>query len=197
VGIRYAPGMTSPANKRATYADLQAVPSDKIAEILDGALYTQPRPASLHAFAVTGLAADITAPFQRGRGGPGGWIILFEPELHLGEDVLVPDIAGWRRERMPKVPDTPAFTLAPDWVCEALSPGTAGRDRTIKLEIYRREGVKHLWFLDPIAKTLEVLRLDGEGYRLAATFAGDAKVRAEPFDAVELELGHLWLPSAE
>ncbi len=189
--------MTSAASKRATYADLQAVSDDKIAEILDGVLYTQPRPGSSHAFAVSGLSADLTTPFQRGRGGPGGWVILFEPELHLGEDVLVPDIAGWRRERMPEVPVTSAFVLVPDWVCEALSPSTAGRDRTIKLQIYRREGVKHLWFLDPLAKTLEVFRLDAEGYRLAATFAGDATIRAEPFDAIELELGLLWLPSPD
>ncbi len=188
--------MTSVAPKRATYADLQAVPDDQIAEILGGVLYTQPRPASRHAFAVSGLSADLTTPFQRGRGGPGGWIILFEPELHLADDVIVPDIAGWRCTRMPEVPVTSAFTLAPDWVCEALSPSTAGRDRTIKLQIYRRDGVQHLWFLDPSAKTLEVFRLDGEGYRLAATFAGDAQVRAEPFDAIELDLGPLWLPSA-
>lgn len=189
--------MSSSAEKRATYADLQAVPPGQVAEILGGVLYTQPRPASRHAHAVTGLVTDLVSPFQRGRGGPGGWILLFEPELHLGEDVVVPDIAGWRREHMTEVPDTPAFTLAPDWVCEALSPGTAGRDRTIKLEIYRREGVRHLWLLDPSEKTLEVFRLDGEGYRVAATFAGESKVRAEPFDAVELELGLLWLRTGE
>ena len=189
--------MTSSAEKRATYADLLAAPPNRIAELLGGVLYTQPRPASGHAHAVTGLVTDLASPFQRGRGGPGGWHLLFEPEHHLGEDVLVPDIAGWRRERMPDVPDTPAFTLPPDWVCEALSPGTAGRDRTIKLEIYRRERITHLWFLDPSEKTLEVFRLDGEGYRLAATFAGDTAARAEPFDAIELELGVLWLRSSE
>ena len=190
--ISYARGMT-PTAKKATYADLEAVPSNLIAEILGGVLYTQPRPASRHARATSCLGADLVVYFDRGRAGPGGWIILDKPELHVGEDVVVPDIARWRRTRMPEVPDTPAFSLAPDWVCEALSPGTAGRDRTVKLEIYRREGVGHLWFLDPVAKTLEVLRLDGEGYRVAATFAGDGTVEAEPFDAVGLELGGLWI----
>jgi len=185
--------MTSSAEKRATYADLLAVPADKIAELIDGVLYTQPRPASPHTYAVSGLSADLANPFQRGRGGPGGWVILFEPELHLAEDVLVPDLAGWRRERMPEVPNAAGFTLPPDWVCEALSPSTAGRDRTVKLDVYRREAVTHVWFLDPAAETLEVLRLDGDGYRIAATFAGSTKVRAEPFDAVELDLAPLWI----
>lgn len=193
--IGYAEPMTATAKKGASYADLEAVPANRVAEILDGVLYTQPRPASRHARATTSLGADLVVSFDRGRTGPGGWVILFEPELHLGPDVVVPDIAGWRRSRMPEVPDAAAFELPPDWVCETLSPGTAGRDRTIKLEIYRREHVEHLWFLDPIATTLEVLRLDGESYRVAATFAGDAQVHAEPFEAVVLELGPLWLPS--
>ena len=116
------------AAKKATYADLEAAPPNVIAEILGGVLYTQPRPASRHALAISGLHIDLGSAFQRGRGGPGGWILLVEPELHLGEDVVVPDLAGWRLERMSEVPDTPAFSLAPDWVCEALSPSTAGRD---------------------------------------------------------------------
>lgn len=193
-GRCYDAFVTAPATKRATYADLQAVPPTKIAEILDGTLYTQPRPASPHGHAASGLGFGLGPPFQWGRGGPGGWVIIDEPELHLDEDVVVPDMAGWRRERMPQVPDAPAFTLAPDWVCEALSPSTAGRDRTIKLEIYRREGVRHLWYLDPRAKTLEVLELDGETYRLISTHAGDEHARAKPFDAIALELGLLWLP---
>lgn len=164
-----------------------------IGEIVDGVLYTQPRPASRHAFATSGLGADLVGSFQRGRGGPGGWFILDEPELRLRSDVLVPDLAGWRRERMPEVPDTPSFDLAPDWVCEAISPSTAARDRTIKLDVYRREGVRHLWFLDPHARTLEVLALDGEGYRITATFAGAVTVRAAPFAAIELDLSLLWL----
>jgi Uma2 family endonuclease len=125
-------------------------------------------------------------------GGPGGWIVLDEPELHLHGDVLVPDLAGWRRERMPELPDAAAFELAPDWVCEVLSPSTAAVDRADKLPIYAREGVQHAWLLDPTAKTLEVLRLEGDAWRLLATWRDEAVVRAEPFDAFELDLAVLW-----
>lgn len=122
----------------------------------------------------------------------GGWVILNEPELHLAADVLVPDLAGWRRERMPQIPRVAAFTLSPDWVCEVLSPSTAGKDRSKKLPIYSREHVSHVWFSDPDAKTLESLLLDGESYRVHAVFASDTKVRAVPFDAIELDLATLW-----
>ncbi|MEM1029900.1 MAG: Uma2 family endonuclease [Myxococcota bacterium] len=186
--------MSSQAPKRATYEDLLSVPEHMIGEIIDGVLYTQPRPASPHAFATSGLLSDLVGPFQRGRGGPGGWVILFEPELHMGTEVLVPDLAGWRRERMPRVPNTPFFELAPDWICEALSASTARRDRTIKLDVYRRAGVAFVWLLDPIDRTLEVLALDGETYRIAATFLGEVEARAHPFDAVALDLALLWLP---
>jgi Uma2 family endonuclease len=134
----------------------------------------------------------LGGPFDQGRGGPGGWFVLFEPELHLHEDVLVPDLAGWRRDRMPRPPRTAAFTLAPDWVCEVLSPSTRALDRAVKLPVYAREGVRHVWLVDPEARTLEVLRLEGEHYSLLATHAGPARVRAEPFDAIELELAFLW-----
>lgn len=176
----------------ATYADIEALPRNMVGEIVRGVLYANPRPAARHARAATSLTGDLDGPFNRGRGGPGGWVILIEPELHLADDVLVPDHGGWRRARMPEVPDTAFFTLAPDWVCEVLSPSTAKLDRAEKLPVYAREGVAHVWLLDPIAKTLEVFRLDGATYRLVATHAEDVKVRAEPFDAIELELGALW-----
>jgi Uma2 family endonuclease len=118
--------------------------------------------------------------------------VLDEPELHLHEDVLVPDLAGWRRERMRRPPRTAAFTLAPDWVCEVLSLSTRVLDRAVKLPLYAREGVRHVWLVDPEARTLEVFRLEGEHYSLLATHAGPARVRAEPFDAIELELAFLW-----
>ena len=189
--------MSSPVEKGATYDDLRRVPEHLVAELLAGELHTQPRPAGPHAFATSGLGADLVGPFQRGRGGPGGWFIIDEPEVHLSGDVLVPDMAGWRRERLPAYPDEPHVELAPDWVLETLSPATAGRDRTIKLEIYRREGVPHLWYLDPRGRSLEVLRLDGDSYRIAATFLGDVEVRAEPFDAVAIDLSQLWLSPTE
>lgn len=185
--------MGDPAKRRATYDDLAAVPVHLVAEIIDGELYTSPRPAARHARSSSVLGGDLIYPFDRGRGGPGGWHILFEPELHLGADVVVPDLAGWRRERMPEIPDVAGFTLAPDWVCEVLSPSTARLDRAEKLPVYAREGVAHAWLIDPVLKTLEVLRREGANWLLLKTWAGDASVRAEPFDAIELELGALWI----
>ena len=184
--------MGDPVKRRATYEDLMAVPDIMIAEIIDGELVTQPRPASLHAIATSALLGDLRGPFQRGKGGPGGWIILFEPELHLHGDVLVPDIAGWRRERMPEAPDAAAFELAPDWVCEALSPSNPAHDRVRKMPIYTREKVAHLWLVDPRGRTLEAYRLEAGRWVVLGTWSDDAKVRVEPFEAMELELGELW-----
>lgn len=178
--------------RAASYADIEALPPNLVGEIVRGVLYANPRPASPHARAATRLGGDLDGPFDRGRGGPGGWVLLFEPELRLGADVLVPDHAGWRRERMPEMPHAPFFTLVPDWICEVLSPSTSALDRAEKLPVYAREGVPHLWFLDPLARTLEVLRLDGDTYRIVATHHDEARVRAEPFDAIELALGALW-----
>jgi Uma2 family endonuclease len=184
--------MGIPAKRRATYEDLVAVPSRLVAEILDGSLMTRPRPSAPHASAASGLGGELWGPFHKGRGGPGGWVILDEPELHLAADVIVPDLAGWRRARMPQIPDTAAFDLAPDWVCEILSPSTEAIDRADKMPIYAREAVSHVWLVDPIARTLEVFRLDDRAWRLVATWRDDVVVRAEPFDAIELELGTLW-----
>jgi Uma2 family endonuclease len=186
--------MSEPARKRATYDDVLTAPEHMIAEVIDGELLLQPRPAMPHASAGSALFGMLFDPFRRGRGGPGGWVILYEPELHLGDepDILVPDLAGWRRERLPETPDAPFITLAPDWVCEIISPGTARIDRGRKRRVYAREGVGWLWFVDPLAKTLEVYRLEAGHWVEVATFEADAVVRAQPFDAIELELGVLW-----
>jgi Uma2 family endonuclease len=186
--------MAEPARRRATYADVLAAPPDQVAEILDGELYLQPRPAAPHAAATSVLGMDIGSTFQRGRGGPGGWWILDEPELHLGPepDVVVPDLAGWRLSRMPELTSTAYFTLAPDWVCEVLSDSTRRVDRVKKMPIYGREQVPHVWLVDPIAQTVEVFRLDGATYRLVAAHAGDETPRLEPFEAVELDLMAVW-----
>lgn len=184
--------MADPAGKRAGYEDVLAAPPHMVAEVIDGYLELQPRPAALHAAAATALGEELGPPFKRGRGGPGGWVILYEPELHLREDILVPDLAGWRRERMPEIPDAAYFELAPDWVCEVLSPSTYAKDRGRKLPIYARERVTHAWLIEPKAQLLEVLRLDGDTYRIAGTFHGETRVRAEPFDAIELDLSILW-----
>ncbi len=178
--------------KPATYADLEALPDNVVGELIGGALHASPRPAGPHTIAASRLEIELGGPFDRGRNGPGGWILLIEPELHLREDVLVPDLAGWRRERMPRPPRTAAYTLAPDWVCEVLSPSTKALDRKVKLPVYAREGVRHVWLMDPEARTLEVFSLEGTDYSLHATHSGPALVRAEPFEAAELELAYLW-----
>jgi Uma2 family endonuclease len=181
-----------PLGRPATYNDLVALPDHVVAEIAGGELWASPRPAPRHALALSSLTGLLVNGFQHGRGGPGGWLILVEPELHLTDDVLVPDLAGWRQGRMSGLPETPYFTLAPDWVCEILSPSTAALDRTRKLWIYAREGVRHHCIVDPGAHTLEVLALDAGRWVVLDNFAGDATAQVPPFEAVPLELGLLW-----
>jgi Uma2 family endonuclease len=185
------PSSTLAERLAATKADLLRVPEGQIGEILAGELVTQPRPGATHARTASRLGMDVGGPFDRGRGGPGGWIILDEPELHLGPDVLVPDLAGWRRERMPELPNTAAFDIAPDWVCEVLSPATEGRDRVAKMRIYGRELVSYAWLVDPIEQVLEVYRQEAAWLRVQSG-SGNETLRAEPFDAIELELAALW-----
>jgi Uma2 family endonuclease len=184
----------APKRRRATYVDLEAVPEHLVAEIIDGELITSPRPAPRHAHTSSRLGMKLGGPFDLGESGPGGWVILDEPELHLGygPDILVPDLAGWRRERMPRIPDGVGITVPPDWVCEVLSPSTTRIDRIRKMPIYARERVRHIWLVDPIAHTLEVFRLEEERWIVAAVHGGDDVVRAEPFDALALALAVLW-----
>ena len=144
-----------------------------------------------HSHATSVLGAQLGGPFHRS--GPGGWVILDEPELHFGNDVLVPDLAGWRRERMPEAPDEAYITLAPDWVCEVLSPSTESLHRGKKLRLYARENVTHVWLVDPSRQTLEVLSLESGAWTALAVHEGRAAVRAAPFDAIELQLGALWI----
>jgi len=186
-----------PLDRPATYEDLVKVPDICVAEIVDGELHVSPRPAPRHAVAGSSLGVLVGGPYQHGRGGPGGWWILGEPELHLGRDALVPDLAGWRRARMPRMPSTAYFPLAPDWVCEILSPSTASLDRVKKLTIYAREQVAHAWLIDPVARTLEVLRLEAGRWTILATHTGSDVVRADPFAEIELELESLWADTEE
>ena len=176
----------------ATYDDVLAAPRNVVAELVLGVLHTHSRPRLKHARASSALGVELGHPFERGRGGPGGWIILDEPELHLGADILVPDLGGWRRSRLPELPDEAFLTLAPDWLCEVLSPSIAAFDRAQKLPLYARAGVPWVWFVDPDLQTLEVLELAGSAYRIVETHCADAVVRAEPFDAMELALALLW-----
>jgi Uma2 family endonuclease len=189
---------TDAPNDPVVEAAFQAVLDDQVAEIFHGELFTTPRPSPAHANATSVLGEALGPPFRRGRGGPSGWVFLIEPELHLGArpDKMVPDLAGWRRERLPAAlldaKAEGAITIAPDWVCEVLSDRTERIDRGKKRRIYRREGVMHLWFLDPRDRTLEVYRLGDGRWLEVDTFEGDAPVRAEPFDAIALTLGDLW-----
>jgi Uma2 family endonuclease len=148
--------------------------------------------------AAPGVRFDLIGPFQRGRGGPGGWWFIDEPELHFIRDaeVDVPDLAGWRRERMPVLPRGHRATVVPDWVCEVLSPSTAGTDREIKMPIYAHFGVAYAWLLDPLAHTLEAYALDGGAWREIGRFAGVAEVSVAPFEAVTINLDDLWAPTA-
>ena len=177
---------------RATYQDVLDVPAHRVAEIVDGTLYTHPRPAPPHAVASSRLGFDLGGPFDRGRGGPGGWWIIDEPELHLGEDILVPDLAGWRRERMVELPDTAYFTLAPDWVCEVLSASTRRLDLHEKRPVYAREGIAHLWLIDPVDRTLEAFELHEGQWLLIASAKDDDPVSIRPFDAITFSLADLW-----
>lgn len=176
----------------ATYEDLIDIPEHLVAEIVDGELITSPRPRPRHAKATSVLLSILLTPFDTGRGGPGGWTIVVEPEVHLGADVLVPDIAGWRRERLPRLPNEAWFPLAPDWICEVLSPSTTALDRSRKLPICAREGVTNAWLVDPLARTIEVLRRAHDGWLPLATYTGRETFRAEPFEAIEIELPLLW-----
>lgn len=176
----------------ATYQDVLDAPPNMVAELINGALHLQPRPAARHGLATSFLSGEIVGPFGRGRGGPGGWWIVIEAELHLGEDVIVPDIAGWRRERMPDFPDTAAISLSPDWVCEVLSPSTRQFDLTEKRQLYGMQGVEYLWFVDPTARTLEAFANRKGEWVLVTALKDDDPVSIAPFDAIEFPLSALW-----
>jgi Uma2 family endonuclease len=187
------------AKETDLYAELEVLPENVVGEIIAGKLYTQPRPAAPHALASSELVIDLGSAFGRGRGGPGGWWIIVEPEIHFVRDteVLVPDIAGWRRERMPQMPQDQRFEVVPDWVCEILSPSTARKDRVIKMPVYARFGVAYLWLVDPIARTLETFALDGGRWVVTGQFKDDDIVAVPPFEALSLELATLWVPEPE
>lgn len=183
-----------PGKRAATYEDVLRAPDDRTAQVLEGQLILTPRPRLEHQTAAGALRGALD-PFIRkpgGPNGPGGWWILMEPEVHLQRDILVPDVAGWRRDRMPEGPRGPYATLAPDWICEIISPSTAGHDRMVKMRIYARENVGHVWLVDPAMRTIEVFRLKGEEWVLAQTAFGSAPERLEPFAEVELDLSRWW-----
>ena len=184
--------MADLATREATYADLEAVPVHLVAEIIDGVLETHPRPRPKLSVAGVNLASELVPPFGRGRGGPGGWVFMIEPELHFGSQVAVPDLAGWRRERLPRLPDTAYLETVPDWLCEILSPSTARLDRGPKRRVYAEAGVKHLWLLDPTAGELEAFELTGFRWLLLATVQRGGLVEVSPFHAAPFPLDDLF-----
>jgi Uma2 family endonuclease len=184
--------MNEPARRIATYEDVLAAPEHMVAEVIDGELHLHPRPALPHAAAASVLGEELGPPFKRGKGGPGGWITLDQPELHLGADILVPDLAGWRRTTIDHLENLAYIETRPDWACEVLSPSTEKIDRSRKLSIYAREQVSHVWLINPLLHTLEVFRLTGDSWTLVDIYRDEQQIRAEPFDAIELALGDLW-----
>lgn len=180
--------------KKAAYEDLQDISDSFVGEIVNGEVTLTPRPSRKHCFSASALGGELIPAYQFGRGGgPGGWIILAEPEIKFGEDYLVPDMAGWRRERFPVAEETNWVSVRPDWICEILSPATVRLDRIKKMAVYARHKVPYLWLLDPQARTLEVFLLDKEVWILKAVYGDRDRVRAEPFDEIEIDLAGLWL----
>ncbi len=186
--------MSELARKKATYEDLYDIPENMTGEIIDGELIVAPRPSTKHSHAASALGGEIVPPYRFGRsGGPGGWVILFEHEIMLGEHLLVPDFSGWRKERFPGVPKENWLSVPPDWVCEILSPNTARHDRVRKMPIYAQHEIPHLWLIDPSEQTLEVFLLQSGKWLMLAAFAEEDRVRAEPFQEIEIDLADLWI----
>lgn len=181
--------------RRSTYADLEKLPENMVGELIDGELFASPRPRPGHARAAGVITRDVGGPFDFDRDGPGGWWILPEPQVHLAMDVVVPDLAGWRRSRMPVPPQNDiGIEVPPDWKCEVLSPSNARLDRRMKMPLYAKFGVSHLWLVDPPEKLVEVYRLENGRWLNVVNAASDEKVRLEPFEQVELDLSRWWFP---
>lgn len=183
--------MKAKARGHATYEDLLRVPEHLVAELVDGELYTFPRPRLRHARVSLRLSAKLYSAFDSGESGPGGWLIVVEPELRLQDDALIPDLAGWRIERAPDDPDAARIDIAPDWICEVLSSSTRRFDRAIKLGVYAKHSVGYAWLMDPVDRTLEIKQLH-EGHYLDLAVHSEGVVRAEPFDAIEIDLTMIW-----
>jgi Uma2 family endonuclease len=183
--------------EQATYSVLNALPIGWVGEIVEDELVASPRPMAAQTRAAFMLGVELREQLEQRHGGQGRWCFLRAPELHLDRDVLVPDLAGWRRERVdvPPDPGAPFLTLTPDWVCEVVSPVTVALDRTRKLPLYAQHGVSHAWFIDPEARTLEVFQRLKRGWLFAACYEGDALIRSEPFSHLSLHLDSLWLPA--
>ncbi|OED38069.1 hypothetical protein AB833_21190 [Chromatiales bacterium (ex Bugula neritina AB1)] len=186
--------MGKPASKTATYEDLFNIPDNEVGEIFGGELVTHPRPAPRHARAAAVVGARLLTEFDtKPNGEDGGWWILDEPECHLGSDIVVPDIAGWRKTTMPELPEAAWFGVRPNWVCELISPSTAKYDRGVKREIYARDGVGYYWIVDPLVKLIEVFVLQQGNWVLAETGAAEQVASLVPFETMPFDLSALWV----
>ena len=192
MAANYNGRMAARVREHATYEDLLEVPDNMVAELIEGELFASPRPAGPHTNAASALGFFLGPAFQFGRGGPGGWWIFMEPEVHFGRNVLVPDLGGWRRERMPQFPQNHVFAVVPDWICEVISPSSGRLDRMKKMPIYAREGVSYAWLVDPLQQMLEVFRNEESGWRVEITHGENDVVRIPPFEEIEIDLALLW-----
>ncbi|WP_089727481.1 Uma2 family endonuclease [Candidatus Thiosymbion oneisti] len=185
-----------PALQPALYESLEALPAGLTGEILNGQLHTQPRPSGPHGRVASRVDRSIGRSYDDGIDGPGGWWIFVEPEVHFVRDVevTVPDLAGWRRKRMPYLPEDQRFEVVPDWICEILSPSTASRDREVKMPLYAHYKVQYAWLIDPVKRTLEAYRLDAGAWIEIGRFADADQVAVPPFEAMSLDLKGLWAP---
>lgn len=192
--------MSRPAPKLATYEDLLKLSEDVRAEVIAGQVVTSPTPLPKHSKAQGAVRRFVGGPFDDddGHGGPGDWWIFVEVDVRLGPyDIVRPDLAGWRRERLPDPGGLRPIEVVPDWVCEVLSPSTAAHDRVTKSRLYAECGVTHYWVVDAEARTLEAFELAERRWLLAGTYDERATARIAPFAAIELPIGRLFLPRTE
>lgn len=189
--------MAIPERKLATYADLEALPEDCRFEVLEGEIVASPSPLPRHSAAQRAAGRFLGGPFHDddGRGGPGGWWIFIEVDVALGpHDIVRPDLSGWRRERLPRPGQVRPLDVPPDWVCEVLSPSIAGRDRITKRRLYAQAGIPYYWLIDPELRALEALALRDGAWVELGVYDDTATPRIAPFEAIELEVGRLFLP---
>jgi Uma2 family endonuclease len=188
--------MTKPSPSAPTLADLDALPPGIVGEIINGVLYTMTKPRMRHQRTSTGIGGDLRVPFDLGRGGPGGWWIVAEPGIELpNTPEISPDVAGWRRERMPEMPGDEPIRVVPDWVCEILSKTTQRHDLLVKLPYYAEVGVAHAWTVDLEARVLTAHRLESRHWVTIGTYSNETEARIVPFDAVPLNVADWWPPA--
>ncbi len=186
--------MSEPAKKNRTYEDLHAIPENMLGEIINGKLVVTPRPGRKHGYVATTLIEQVGPAYHGGRGGPGGWIFIVEPEIILGKHIMVPDVAGWKSGRFPREEETNPISAVPDWVCEILSsPKGELCDRSEKMPIYARYGIPHAWLINPTIQSLEAYRLEHGRWSTLGVFGERQRAPIEPFAEIELDLGEFWL----